>query len=96
MTPFFEHKSYSESVWQPSEPEIRHVWVRGHGDYGPPRPGVIVAWQHAPVRNATSAAWNALVVMVPFAGGLLVEWVSGERIVAIRDAGPRADERRPG
>ncbi len=91
-----ERAIYSDDVWQPSEPEIRHVWVRGHGDYGPPRPGVIVAWQHAPVRNATAAAWNALVVMVPFAGGLLVEWVAGERIVAVRDAAPRNDAKASG
>ena len=77
---------------QPVEPQIRHVWVRGRGDYGPAKPGVVVAWQHAPVRNATSSAWNALVITVPFAGGLLVEWVGGDRLLPVRDPEPRVGD----
>ena len=73
---------------QPTEPALRHVWVRGHGDYGSPTPGVVVSWQHAPVHQATAAAWLALVAQAPFGTALLVEWVSAERLIPVRDPTP--------
>jgi hypothetical protein len=72
----------------PHEPDVRHVWVRAHGDYGSPQPGVVISWQHAPVHNATSSAWVALVVLAPVAGTLVVEWVSTDRLIEIRDPTP--------
>jgi PhnB protein len=36
---------------QPREPEVRHVWVRGHSDFA---------------HNATAPSWTALVLVVPF------------------------------
>jgi hypothetical protein len=78
---------------QPLEPDVIHVWVRGHGGHGTPTPGVVVGWQHAPVHNATAAAWIALVATAPFSSALLVQWVSAERLIPVRDPaavdGPR-------
>lgn len=76
------------AVVEPSEPEVRHVWVRGHGEYGPPQPGLVLQWQPAPVRNATSSAWSALVLTAPFLEAVLVQWVSADRLIPIRDATP--------
>lgn len=73
----------------PEEPTERHVWVRGHLDYGQPVPGVVVSWQHAPVHNANAADWLALVVMNPFGHALLLQWVGAERLIAVRDPTPR-------
>ena len=73
---------------QPHEPEVRHVWVRAHGDYGSPQPGVVISWQHAPVHNATASSWVALVALAPVAWTLVVEWVSADRLIGIRDPSP--------
>ena len=73
---------------EPREPDLRHVWVRSHGDYGSPQPGVVISWQHAPVHSATSSAWTALVVLAPVPWTLVVEWVTADRLIAIRDATP--------
>jgi hypothetical protein len=72
----------------PVEPALRHVWVHGHGGIGPPTPGVVVCWQYAPVHNVTAAEWVALVAQSPFGGALLVEWVSADRLVGVRDDTP--------
>ena len=71
---------------EPSEPEARHVWVRGHGNHAVVQPGLVLQWQFTPVRNATDAAWAALVVVAPFPEAVLVEWVSAYRLVPLRDA----------
>lgn len=73
----------------PDEPSERHVWVRGHLDYGAPVPGVVVSWQHTPVHNANAADWLALVVMNPFGNALLLQWVGAERLIPVRDPTPR-------
>ena len=73
---------------QPNEPDLRHVWVRGHGDYAPPQPGVVVSWQPAYVHHATGASWLALVVVAPFPGAMLLEWVSADRLLGVRDPTP--------
>ncbi len=48
----------------------------------------MISWQHAPVHNATSSPWVALVVLAPVAGMLVVEWVSVDRLIDIRDPTP--------
>jgi hypothetical protein len=58
------------------------------GGYGPPTAGLVVSWQYAPVRNATAADWVTLVAQAPFGTVLLVEWVSAERLIAVRDPTP--------
>ena len=74
----------------PEEPDLRHVWVKGHGDYGAPEPGVVISWQHSPVHNATSSPWVALVALCPFDNGLVVRWVGAERLLPVRDPQPAA------
>ena len=74
--------------WHPADPPRRHVWVRSHGNYGPPTPGVVSCWQHAPVHNAAAAEWVALVAQNPFDTALLVDWVSADRLVPTRDDTP--------
>ena len=76
---------------QPVEPETRHVWVKGHGEYAPTQPGLVLQWQYAPVRNATAAAWSALVLVAPFPEAISVRWVSADRLVPIRDPRPADD-----
>ena len=78
-------------VEYPTEPEPRHVWLRGQGGYGPPAPGVVVDGQHAPAHNATEAGWLVLVASSPFGSALLVEWVSAERLLGVRDARASTD-----
>jgi hypothetical protein len=41
---------YGAMTCQPREPDIRHVWVRGHSDYAPVLPGLVINWQHTPAR----------------------------------------------
>ncbi len=77
---------------EPNEPDVWHVWVRGHGEHAPTQPGLILQWQPTPVRNATASAWSALVLTAPFPDAVLVQWVSADRLVPIRDATP-ADDR---
>jgi hypothetical protein len=72
----------------PAEPEPRHVWVKGASDYGPTRPGLILNWQYAPVHNATTPSWVALVLVAPFPDAVLIEWVSADRLIGIRDPSP--------
>ena len=67
---------------------MRHVWVRGHGEYAPTQPGLVLQWQYAPVRNATAAAWSALVLVAPFPEAVVVQWVSADRLVPVRDPTP--------
>jgi hypothetical protein len=38
-----------------------------------------LAVESAPVRNATAAAWSALVLVAPFPEAVLVQWVSADR-----------------
>ena len=73
---------------QPTEPDLRHVWVRGHHDSGPVLPGLVINWQYAPVHNATAPSWTALVLVAPFPEAMLVEWVSTDRLVGINDPTP--------
>lgn len=61
---------------------------------GPPSPGVVVGWQHAPVRNATEAGWHALAATCPFGTALLVEWMRAERLLGVRDARASTDGSR--
>lgn len=76
---------------EPTEPGARHVWVRRPAGVGAPDPGVVVDWQRAPVHSANSSGWVALVACCPFEAALIVEWVSAERLIAVRDARPAAD-----
>lgn len=71
------------------EPDVWHVWVRGHGEHAPTQPGLVLQWQYTPIRNATAAAWSALVLVAPFPEAVLVQWVSADRLVAIKDASPK-------
>lgn len=73
---------------EPTEPEIRHVWVKGHGQYAPPQPGLVINWQHSPVHKITDSTWTALVLVAPFPGAVLVQWVSADRLEPIRDSSP--------
>ena len=79
----------------PAEPEPRHVWVKGASDYGPTRPGLILNWQYAPVHNATTPSWVALVLVAPFPDAALIEWVSADRLIGIRDLHPPMDTDSP-
>ena len=65
------------------------MWVRGHGEHSPTQPGLVLQWQYTPIRNATAAAWSALVLVAPFPEAVLVQWVSADRIVAIKDPTPQ-------
>ena len=51
------------------------MWVKGHGQYAAPQPGLVIGWQHSPVHKITDSSWTALVLVSPFDGALLVEWV---------------------
>lgn len=73
---------------EPGPPRAQHVWVRNHGDYGDPVPGVVVCWQHSPVHNVTTSEWVALVIGAPFDTALTVSWVGAERLIPIRDDTP--------
>lgn len=75
-------------VNEPSEPANRHVWVRGHGQYAPPQPGLVIGWQHSPVHKITDSSWSALVLVSPFDGAVLVEWVNADRLDPISDPTP--------
>jgi hypothetical protein len=79
---------YGTMTCQPREPEVRHVWVRGHSDYAPVLPGLVINWQYTPVHNATAPSWTALVLVAPFPEAILVEHVSTDRLVAVRDPSP--------
>ena len=76
-------------------PKRRHVWVIGHGDYAPVQPGLVINWQHAPVHSATASSWTALVLVAPFPDAMLIEWVSTDRLVPIRDPRPLDGPREP-
>ena len=65
--------------------------VRGHNNLGPPVPGVVVCWQHAPLHGPNESAWNALVADNPFGSALVVEWVNGNRLVDVNDPRPAGD-----
>ena len=73
---------------EPSQPDQRHVWVRGRGDHSPPWPGLVISWQHAPIHKITDSTWTALVLVTPFPGAMLGEWVSADRLEPIRDPAP--------
>ncbi len=74
---------------EPSEPEVWHVWVRGHGEHSPTQPGLVLQWQYTPIRNATAAAWSALVLVAPFPDAVSIRWVSADQLVPIADPAPR-------
>ena len=75
-------------ICEPAPPEVQHVWVRGAGGIGPPDPGVVVDWQRAPVHNANTSDWIALVACCPFEAALIVHWVGAERLIPVRDPRP--------
>lgn len=75
--------------YHPVEPPARHVWVRATGEHGQPVPGVVVAWQHAPLHNVGGSAWQALVATTPFDDALVVSWVDATRLLELRDPAPR-------
>ena len=62
--------------------------MRGHGEHAPTPPGLVLQWQPVPVRNATAAARSAPVLVAPFPEAVLVQWMSADRLVPIRDATP--------
>ena len=80
-------------TYHPIEPAWRHVWVRNHGNHGSPTPGVVVAWQPAPVQSSAAEQWVALVARAPFEDALLLDWVGADRLVPLRDARPAGDDR---
>jgi len=81
--------TYDRAVgYHPVEPPARHVWVRATGEHGQPVPGVVVAWQHAPLHNVGGSAWQALVATTPFDDALVVRWFDASRLVELRDASP--------
>jgi hypothetical protein len=49
---------------------------------------VVVDWQRALVHNSNTSEWIALVACCPFEAALLVEWVSAEKLIAVRDPRP--------
>ena len=73
---------------QPQEPDLRHVWVQGSAGIGDPVPAVVMGWAPAPVRHAGASPWICLVAACPQGTALLVEWVSGDRVVGVRDPTP--------
>jgi hypothetical protein len=88
IEPVFD-SAYSEVVVsEPNEPEVRHVWVKGHGQYAAPQPGLVISWQHSPVHKITDSSWTALVLVSPFDGAVLVEWVNADRLVPVSDSTP--------
>lgn len=71
---------------------LQFVWVKEQGDHGQPRPGIVIGWQYAPVRSsAISSELVALVAVAPFGTALLVEWVSADRLIGLRNPA-RADD----
>ena len=78
-----------EGVLEPSEPDIAHVGVRGHGNTRIVQPGLVLQWQHTPIHNATAPAWSALVLIAPFPGAVAVRWVSADQLIPIRDPTPQ-------
>ena len=84
----FGYAYAEEVVSEPTEPEVRHVWVKGHGQYAAPQPGLVIGWQHSPVHKITDSSWTALVLVSPFDGALLVEWVNADRLSPVSDARP--------
>ena len=48
----------------------------------------VINWQYTPVHNATAPSWTALVLIAPFPEAILVEYVSTDRLVAVRDPSP--------
>lgn len=80
---------------QPREPEVRHVWVRGHSDYAPVSPGLVINWQYTQVHNGTAPSWTALVLVAPFPEAILVEHVSADRLVACATPPPPMDDDTP-
>ena len=74
---------------EPIEPAVSHVWVRGHGEHSPTQPGLVLQWQYAPIRNATAAAWSALVLVAPFPNAVLVQWVSADQLTPVIDPRPQ-------
>lgn len=73
---------------QPQEPDLRHVWVHNPAGIGDPVPAVVMGWAPAPVRSAKASPWICLVAACPQGSALLVEWVSADRVVGVRDATP--------
>jgi hypothetical protein len=84
----FDFGHAEEVPIEAAQPDLRHVWVRGHNEYAPVHPGLVISWQFSPVDKVTDSAWTALVVVSPFPGAMLVEWVNADRLEAIRDPTP--------
>ena len=70
---------------EPTQPDVRHVWVRGPSDLADVWPGLVISWQPNPVHKITESTWSALVLVAPFPGAMLVEWVTADRLEPIRD-----------
>jgi hypothetical protein len=75
-------------TYVPLSPMVRHVWVRNSGDRGSPVPGVVVDWQHSAVHPVDTSEWLALVASAPFPEGLLISWVSADRLLPVRNPAP--------
>ena len=73
--------SHETMTCHPTEPVIRHVLVSRY-------PGLVINWQYTPVHNATAPSWTALVLVAPFPEAILVEHVSTDRLVGVRDPSP--------
>ena len=73
---------------EPAQPDVRHVWVRGQNEYAPVHPGLVISWQFSPVHKVTDSTWTALVLVSPFPGAMLIEWVNADRLEPIRDPTP--------
>jgi hypothetical protein len=56
---------------------------------------LVINWQYTPVHNATAPSWTALVLVAPFPEAILVEHVSTDRLVAVRDPSPGDRRRHP-
>lgn len=77
-----------QSLARSQGPFTRFEDVGAPVDHAPVRPGLVINWQHSPSHEITESAWDALVVVAPFSGAVLVEWVNAERIEPIRDPSP--------
>lgn len=54
----------------------------------PVHPGLVISWQYSPVHKVTDSSWTALVLVSPFDGAVLVEWVNADRLSPVSDSTP--------
>lgn len=73
---------------EPTEPDVRHVWVKGASDLAEVWPGLVIGWLPNPVHRITESSWMALVLVAPHPGAMLLEWVGAERVEPVRDPTP--------